>query len=146
VYTLFGQFPICADSTATVVTEDMATDVRIDGLDALQAAFREFPARGKQAQRTLLIASARRVTKELESDILRGAPVRTGRLKKTIRVFVPRVVSKPQLIIQGSAALVPQNAQRGFMSRALRRLPALMGREADAELVRWIKRSQGRAE
>lgn len=119
----------------------MADPIRIEGLDALQKALADNPVAGKRAQQNLLFAAARRVNKGLEARIKRDAPVRSGRLRRSIRVYVPRNARQPQLIISGNRALVPRNAATGFMSRNLRRLPADVRDAANAVLQDWISRT-----
>lgn len=118
----------------------MTEPIRIEGLEALQKALADNPIASKRAQQNLLFGAARKVNKGLERRIKQNAPVKTGRLKRSIRVFVPRGSGEPKLVIGGDRALVPRNAVSGFMSRALRRLPGDIQEAADAELQRWIRR------
>ena len=115
-------------------------EVRIEGLEALQRALVDAPVASRRAQQNLLFGAARSLNKSLQQRIKRDAPVKTGRLKRSIRVFVPRGSGDPKMVISGNRAMVPRNARTQFLSRHLRRLPADMRDAANAELQQWVKR------
>ena len=121
----------------------MATEIRVEGLEALQRALADNPAAAKRTQRLAVKGAAKTVRRNLQRKLRAGAGARSGELKRSISVYVPRGQRAGLLHISGSRAMVPHNAETGYMTRELNKLQGQIGEAVNDEIIKWIRRAHG---
>lgn len=115
--------------------------VRVEGLVELDALLKDIPVRSrKRVARALVIPSIRSTRRRYTAQLKRKAPKNTGRLSRSMNVWYNESGGNITLLIQGSRALVPQNAETGFVSRTLRDYGNTLSNAMQQELQRWIER------
>ncbi|MYE58132.1 MAG: hypothetical protein F4X35_00885 [Alphaproteobacteria bacterium] len=96
---------------------------------------------GKAAQRALLLGAARSLRKGLQTKIKHGTPVKSGRLKRSMKVAVSDAGGRSRLHVKGATGMIAVNKRQRFVSKPLRKFGDELASEMEKELARWIRRN-----
>lgn len=94
----------------------------------------------KAAQKALLLGAARSLRKGLQQKIKSRTPVRSGRLKRSMRVAVKDSGGREALLVKGATGMIAVNKRSRYISRPLRNFGDDLVSEMERELERWIRR------
>ena len=114
--------------------------VKIEGLDDAIRVMNSFPGDTRHAQRALVLQVARRGRRAMQKDVRAAAPERSGALKRAIGVRIDK--SPPSIVVRGTRALVPTNAETGWLSRAMSTVEGRLANQTVQTLLRRIRRIQ----
>ena len=114
--------------------------VTVEGLDDALRLVGSFPGDTRRAQVGLVLQAARGLRRKIRKDVRKAAPKRSGQLQRSIAVRVDK--QRPAIVIGGSRALVPSNAESGWLTRATAKLQEDMNKEVVDVIIQRIQKLQ----